>query len=492
MGVEGEEPTASEIIEIRSQVSQFLEDQGQDVFLPQDRQRIFEEDHFVKRFFMHVYDLSGDQVINAYNMVIKALQWRKENQVNEIKSSTLNPALKEKGSLFVHNRDKDGKKMLVFAVKKHVKGVEDRKDLKQFFLYFLEKVDREDNGDMLTLVFDCADCSLKNMDMDLIQYMINVFKEYYPWNLNYILVFEMPWVLNAAWKIIKTWLPSGAVKKIKFLNKTNIREYVNEDQLLPSWGGTETWEYAFEEEKVTTESVLKSNGKKSVMFSDDCKENGHTSTVSDLDSSDSMARSKPATNGESETPPAVMAKTAVVELNPPKDMLFSFNEHKELGSKVEIKNVSKKIVAFKIKTTCPDKFRVRPSTAVIQCGEAQTVDIYVTTPFTRNMQDPSLLSHEKFLISVISLDNKQEHDIPHLFQSQKPEVQYRLWCTYQVRETPSTPSSVVEKVNSADRRMLQQILNEQKDVKQLLGRMHNLLVIWMCISTGLVLLNIFY
>lgn len=37
---------------------------------------------------------------------------------------------------------------------------------------------------------------MKNMDMDLIQYMIGLFKDYIPNMLNYILVFEMPWVLN--------------------------------------------------------------------------------------------------------------------------------------------------------------------------------------------------------------------------------------------------------------------------------------------------------
>ena len=38
--------------------------------------------------------------------------------------------------------------------------------------------------------------AVKNMDMELIQYMIKVFSDYYPDVLNYILVFEMPWVLN--------------------------------------------------------------------------------------------------------------------------------------------------------------------------------------------------------------------------------------------------------------------------------------------------------
>ena len=63
-------------------------------------------------------------------------------------------------------------------------------------MYYLERLDRSTGGDKMTLVFDCAGCGLKNMDMELIQYMIGVYKDYYPDVLNYILVFEMPWVLN--------------------------------------------------------------------------------------------------------------------------------------------------------------------------------------------------------------------------------------------------------------------------------------------------------
>ena len=62
---------------------------------------------------------------------------------------------------------------------------------------------REDNGEQFSIVFDCRGAGLKNMDMEFTQFMINTMKEYYPDPLNYILVFEMPWVLNAAFKIIK-------------------------------------------------------------------------------------------------------------------------------------------------------------------------------------------------------------------------------------------------------------------------------------------------
>ena len=90
---------------------------------------------------------------------------------------------------------------------------------------------------MLTMVFDCAGCGLKNMDMEFIQYMIGVFKESTPYNLNYILILEMPWVLNAAFKVIKTWLPASAIKKIKFLTKSSIGEYVDDANRFTAWGG---------------------------------------------------------------------------------------------------------------------------------------------------------------------------------------------------------------------------------------------------------------
>ena len=75
--------------------------------------------------------------------------------------------------------------------------------------------------------------------------------------------------------MIKSWLPAAAVKKIKFLTKSNLSEFVKPDQALVAWGGeslkkiikqnklnvafmyfesfpyflgTDDWEYSFEEE----------------------------------------------------------------------------------------------------------------------------------------------------------------------------------------------------------------------------------------------------
>ena len=55
----------------------------------------------------------------------------------------------------------------------------------------------------------------------------------FKFSLGYINLFS----LSAAWKIIKSWLPAAGVKKIKFLTKTNLIEYIPEDQQLAIWGG---------------------------------------------------------------------------------------------------------------------------------------------------------------------------------------------------------------------------------------------------------------
>ena len=69
-------------------------------------------------------------------------------------------------------------------------------DMKKFFVYMLERLDREEQGQQITLLFDCRTAGLRNMDMEFVQFIIGTLKEFYPDPLNYILVLEMPWVLN--------------------------------------------------------------------------------------------------------------------------------------------------------------------------------------------------------------------------------------------------------------------------------------------------------
>merc|ERR1712055_1226302 len=104
--------------------------------------------------------------------MITALKWRKDSKIRETTvSDKLNPILKQKGSLYMKNKDKDGCPLLVFTMAKHVKG-EYPEEMKKLFVYYLDRIDRETSGGKLSLVYECAGCGITNMDMDLIAYMI--------------------------------------------------------------------------------------------------------------------------------------------------------------------------------------------------------------------------------------------------------------------------------------------------------------------------------
>ena len=188
-------PTPEEIQTLRSRISDVSE--NEDACIESlDISRLMNDDSYISRFFLHCSDIPGDQMKNTEEMIIRSFKFRQEKAVRSVTSADLDEALKAKGSLYLRNRDADGKQLLVFDVKRHIKGTAHMDEMQRIFLYFLERVDREDEDGMVTIVFDCAGCGLKNMDMEFIRYMIDVLKDYYPWCLNYILVLDMPWVLN--------------------------------------------------------------------------------------------------------------------------------------------------------------------------------------------------------------------------------------------------------------------------------------------------------
>lgn len=152
------------------------------------------------------------------------------------------------GSIFPYNHDIDGKTILVFIGKTYVHGKFDVSELKKCVLYWCERLQRENDYGKITVFFDMQACGLSNMDMDFSKFIVDTFKNYYPNAINYILIYEMPWILNAGFKIIKQLLPRKTVARMKFIYQKDIREYVPEAKMLKIWGGPVDLTYKFEDE----------------------------------------------------------------------------------------------------------------------------------------------------------------------------------------------------------------------------------------------------
>jgi len=426
MGVEGAPPSETQTLDIRTRVNNKVDDIGLDEVDTVDLQKIRIDDNYVSKFFKHTFDLPGEQEEAAANMIINTLKWRKEFGAGCITEADFTPTMLEKGSLFSHNRDKDGKKLLIFCVGKHVKGQEKMEDMKKFFVYFLERLNREERGDQITVMFDCRGAGLKNMDMEFVQFIIGTMKDYYPDPLNYILVFEMPWVLNAAFKVIKAWLPPAAVKKIKFLTKSNMGEYVNDDNRLEEWGGSDPWQYQFEHEtsengmKEAFEDARDEVRKKTVTFA------SPSPVMVQSASQDSLGSALSQTSGVGSNT-AGSSQVDILRLSPGQEVIFSNTAAGDLAGKIQIQNVSTKVVGYKIKTTSPEKYRVRPSTGSLGPGLSATVEIHVSGG---QPTLPSSLVRDKFLITAVFLESIDlgQQQLTEALKTSRPDGQYRLRC----------------------------------------------------------------
>nr|XP_017234506.1 PREDICTED: vesicle-associated protein 1-1-like isoform X3 [Daucus carota subsp. sativus] len=127
----------------------------------------------------------------------------------------------------------------------------------------------------------------------------------------------------------------------------------------------------------------------------------------------------------------------------PRELKFAFELKKQISSSLTLFNKSDKHVAFKVKTTNPKKYCVRPNTGVVQPGS--TCDITVTMQAQKEAP-PDMQCKDKFLLqSIVASPGADAKDItPEMFSKEAGHVveECKLRVVY---VAPSNlPSSVTE------------------------------------------------
>lgn len=365
-------------------------------FHPLDLERV-KDDQYIKRVLIH----QENDVKEAATMLWDILTWRKSIGAADINENTIRMDYIEEGVFFPRGRDIDGCLLLIFKARMHVKGQRDFDELKKIMVYWLDRIEREENGRQVTIFFDMSGSGLSNMDMELIKHLITLFKEYYPYFLNYIIIFEMPWVLSAAFKVVKALLPAKAVERLKFVGKDNLKQVVPPEHALVCWGGMDDYEFEFIPESKTEHPTKK------VTFAE---------------------------QGDNQHSPGEMLR-----LVPNDTIVFKF-ENEELSGQFTITNMDDSAISFKIRTTSPEKFRVRPSSGTLQSGSSQTVLIVVQPGFQLRT-----VTKDRFLVMSVQiprtdLTQKELADIWQNSTGSKVD-EYRLKCSFPEKEIPRNVNS---------------------------------------------------
>ncbi|KAL0116879.1 hypothetical protein PUN28_010034 [Cardiocondyla obscurior] len=339
-------------------------------------------------------------------MLWETCTWRKKFGTNDITEDNVRRDYLEDGVIFGFSKDKDGKKLFIIKSKLYVKGAKDFPELQRCIVYWFERLEREGNGNQISIFFDMAEAGISNVDMELTKYLIGLFKSYYPNFLNYIIIFEMPWVLNAAFKIIKSWLPAKAVPKIKFVNKSSLKDYVNPNDALKCWGGNNDYVFKFiSEEQTNGDGIM--NGKldnKKVHF---------------VDNSPLMEQS-PTSIGDQ------INEEQLLSIEPTEIITFN-KDGNDIAGTISLKNITTdKSLSYKIKTTSPEKFRVRPSTGILQPSEQRNIMVVLQSGYNIRSQ----LYNDRFLVMCLPLKNTSAtaQELGALWKSEKPTEMHRLRC----------------------------------------------------------------
>ncbi|CAH0602340.1 unnamed protein product [Chrysodeixis includens] len=360
-------------------------------FHPSDLERA-RDDKYIKRVLEHQeYDAK-----RGADMLWDILTWRKAVGASDINESNIRMDYVNEGMFFPRGRDVDGSLLFIFKAKMHIKGQKDYEELKKIMIYWFDRVEREENGQKITMFFDMDGSGLGNMDMELVKYLITLFKLYYPYFLNYIVIYHMPWVLLAPFKVVKSILPAKAVEKMKFLTKDSLKEIVAPEQAMSCWGGKDNYTFEFIPENKSNSTPKK------VTFAE---------------------------QGDSQHSPGEMLRLV------PNDTIIFKSENEEISGQFTITNMDDSAVSFKIRTTAPEKFRVRPSSGCLASGASQTVLIVVQPGIQL-----TVVTKDRFLVMSIQIPKVDltPKELTEIWQTSTVSKtdEYRLKCQFPQQIAP--------------------------------------------------------
>lgn len=204
-----------------------------ELYIPRDIEMIKEHDYYIRRF-LYPNDLQPE---GAFEQFKTWMAWRKEVGFEGAAPTRFPIEFYQIGALFSYGEDREGTLLLYcrFRVYKRIALLDT--PIKQFLVYHMDRLDsqaRKERG--WAVIFDTRGAGIAQIDFDMLLFLVRTVKQYYPWGLKYVLVYELPWILQGGWKITQKLLPQDAVRLFRFADHNSIKEII-EDEVLPDFMG---------------------------------------------------------------------------------------------------------------------------------------------------------------------------------------------------------------------------------------------------------------
>lgn len=214
-------------------------------FYLEDIRLIENMDFLLQRFVI----MQRKNVDLSVKMVSQMLKWRKEKKLYEMNDSLFPQELTICGAAFLYENDKFGNRTLYMRAAMCKNCAELKSSMKDFLTYLLFKIDDSKDGTTFSVIMDLTDTTWTNYDLDLLMHFVALLKDYFPVNLDYVLAINFPWILSAAWSLIKRLIPSEKRDVVQFINSDKIFDFIEKESCPDFLGGTCTKPYQYVSEQ---------------------------------------------------------------------------------------------------------------------------------------------------------------------------------------------------------------------------------------------------
>lgn len=235
------EPRGPVVQQVRDQ---FLEKEfklAPDEYYQEDIKMVENMDFLLQRYVI----MQRKNIDASVKMVSQMLKWRKERKLYELNDSMFPQELTICGAAFTYEEDKFGNRTLYLRASMCKNCAELKSAMKDFLSYLLFKIDDSKDGSTYAVIMDLTNTTWTNYDLDLLTHFVALLKDYFPVNLDYVLAINFPWILSAAWSLIKRLIPAEKRDVVQFINSNKVFDFIPKENCPDFLGGTCTRSYQY-------------------------------------------------------------------------------------------------------------------------------------------------------------------------------------------------------------------------------------------------------
>ena len=205
-----------------------------DSFYDDDYRRMLTDDWTVSRFLLR----RRNDPKRTAKLMEECGRFRKQYKMSEVQLWEFPIEFHKAGGLFKYAPDRVGNLTCYMRVKMYRRVPEISDVFKAFILCVLEQCDVANNGRGLAVIFDLSGCGLQNVDLSFLSWLLSSFRNYCPKGVSYILVYNLPWILNATCKLAMTWMSASNRRALRFVYGNEIENFIARENLPDYLGGS--------------------------------------------------------------------------------------------------------------------------------------------------------------------------------------------------------------------------------------------------------------